>query len=101
MGWTCEALTRAGVVGLRRSVERTLAIKKDVRLEREFARFELLPWRVREVLASFWCGGEVCALPSFGIVVEGGYARGISGEEELPCVRFADIEERNLLLPVR
>ena len=101
VGWTCEALGRAGVVGLRRSIGRALAMKKDVRLEREFVRFEKLPWRVREVLPSFWSGGEVCVVPSFGIVVEGGYARGLSGGEGegLPCVRFADIEERNLLLP--
>ena len=105
-GWTCEPLGREGVVLVRRG-ERGLAgggggerrRRGEARLERSLARFEELPWRVREVVPSFWREEKLCALPTLGVVVQEGCCLSKRGCEGLPRVRFVGAEERNLCLP--
>ena len=119
-GWTCQPLTRDGVVLVRRfsrhnvpnhsvpshSVGRSLETRRktddEVLLEQSLARFENLPWRVREMIPSFWHEGALCALPTFGITLEGEkHAPRLSTRRaaELPRLVFVDPDERNLLLP--
>ena len=103
--WTCEPLTREGVVFLRRcrrNLETRGDARKDAKLNRSLVRFESMPWRVREVMPSFWSGGVLRALPTLGIVLRGGEdARLLStrGSDALPRIRFACSDEQNLLLP--
>ena len=93
--WICAPLGRRGVVAMRsrRARERT----GDERFERSWLRFEELPWRIREVLPSFWREEKLYALPTLGLLrqSEPCLAR---AEERLPSVRFVCAEERNLSL---
>ena len=104
-GWTCKPLGREGVVFVRRCPNldsREHEPRYDARLERSLARFEELPWRVREVMPSFWQGGELRALPTLGLVLEkrkNTRLLSLRGAEGLPRVRFVCADEQNLLLP--
>ena len=103
--WTCEPLTREGIVCLRRcrrNLETREDTRKDAKLNRSLVRFESMPWRAREVMPSFWHEGKLRALPTLGIMLQGGEEGGryfLMRGEGLPRVEFACVEERHLLLP--
>ena len=90
----------------RRNLETRGGARKDAKLNRSLVRFESMPWRVREGMPSFWSGGVLRALPTLGIMLQGGEEGGEEGGrcflirgEGLPRVEFACVEERHLLLP--